>query len=214
MAALVHNGYMLVQISRRLAEYHPREVDSAGRARAAVLIPLYQRQGEFHVVLTKRTDRVQTHKGEISFPGGAMDATDRDLKTTALRESDEEIGLHREHVEIVGRVDDIITISDFHVTVFVGAIEAAASPYLWRPHEVEVAEVLEVPLTHLLDRRNLIEVPRLRDGRLVLQEGFGFGEHLIWGATARMLRNFLDVAVDAVDPAAAAPSAAAEGAGL
>ncbi len=190
----MHNGGVLEEIRGRLAGYRPREVASAGRSRAAILIPLYPCGGDLHVVLTKRTDRVQTHKGEISFPGGAMDATDRDLMTTALRESDEEVGLKREHVEVIGRVDDIVTISDFHVTAFVGAIDAAAAPYAWRRHEAEVAAVLEVPLPHLLDRSNLIEVPRTRDGVLVIQEGFAFGEHLIWGATARMLRNFLDVA--------------------
>jgi 8-oxo-dGTP pyrophosphatase MutT (NUDIX family) len=146
-------------------------------------------------VFTKRTDRVQHHRGEISFPGGAMDPEDPDLVTTALREAEEEIGLSRDHIEVIGRLDDIVTISNFHVSVYVGEIDPQHSPYAWLPHEHEVAEVLEVPLQHLLDEANLVEVPRQRDGELVIMEGFRFGDHIIWGATGRMLRNFLNVAV-------------------
>jgi 8-oxo-dGTP pyrophosphatase MutT (NUDIX family) len=184
---------VIESIRQRLATYQPVSIDRDGR-RAAVLIPLYMHRGELHVVLTKRTDRVQHHKGEISFPGGAVDKADADARVTALRESDEEIGLQRDHVRIIGRVDDIITISDFHVTALVGEIDPAQSPYAWRPQPSEVDQVLEVPLPHLLQPANLVEVPRLRNGEMVLMEAFRFGEHLIWGATARMLRNFLDVA--------------------
>jgi len=181
------------EIRGRLERYRPNELQGDGRARAAVLIPLYVKQQSLHVVLTKRTDRVQSHRGEISFPGGAMDATDVDLRVTALRESNEEIGLRPDDVEIIGRMDDIVTISNYHVTAYVGHIDPALSPYLWRLQEREVAEVLEVPLPHLLDAANVIEVPRLRNGELVVLEGFRFGEHVIWGATGRMLRNFLDI---------------------
>lgn len=190
---------MIADIRTRLLGYAPNEVGIEGaRARAAVLIPLYEKRGEMHVVLTKRTDRVHSHRGEISFPGGAMDPTDLDLMVTALRESNEEIGLRPDDVEIIGRVDDIITISDFHVTAFVGHIDPAVCPYLWRLQETEVAELIEVPVTHLLERANLVEVPRNRNGELVMLEGFQFGDHVIWGATGRMLRNFLDVAVEIV----------------
>ena len=168
------------------------------RARAAVLIPLYEKRGELYVVLTKRTDRVHSHRGEISFPGGAMDPSDLDLTVTALRESYEEIGLRPDDVEIIGRVDDIITVSDYHVTAFVGHIDPAVCPYLWCLQEEEVAELIEVPVPHLLQRANVVEVPRNRNGQTVLLEGFQFGDHVIWGATGRMLRNFLDVAIDIV----------------
>ncbi len=184
---------MIDEISRRLADYQPREVEQGRLSRAAVLIPLHNRQGDWHVVLTKRSERVEHHKGEISFPGGSMDSGDPDPEFTALRESDEEIGLRREHVKIIGRVDDIVTVSRFHVSAFVGAIDAEVSPYAWQPQCAEVQEVLEIPLTHLLDVSNRVEVPRQRDGRLTLVEGFRFEEHIVWGSTARMLNNFLDV---------------------
>jgi 8-oxo-dGTP pyrophosphatase MutT (NUDIX family) len=169
-------------------------VEDAGEGRrAAVLIPLYERDGELHLVLTRRTDRVEKHKGEICFPGGVVDPTDLDVTFTALRESHEEIGLMPEHVRVIGRLDDVTTMTGFHITAMVGIIDSALSPYAWLPQPSEVAEVLEVPLSHLADPANAIEVPRQRDGELVLSQGFVYNGHTIWGATARMLQNFLDV---------------------
>jgi 8-oxo-dGTP pyrophosphatase MutT (NUDIX family) len=120
---------------------------------------------------------------------------------TALRESNEEIGLRPDDVDVIGRVDDIITVSDYHVTAYVGHVDPCVCPYLWRIQEQEVAELIEVPLEHLLDRANVVEVPRNRNGQIVILEGFQYGEHVIWGATGRMLRNFLDVAVDVISTA-------------
>jgi 8-oxo-dGTP pyrophosphatase MutT (NUDIX family) len=185
---------VLADIRSRLATYQPKTFDPDGAPLAAVLVPLYTHREELHVVFTKRTDLVQHHRGEISFPGGAMDPEDADLVATALREADEEIGIEAGHIQVIGQLDDIVTISRFHVSVYVGELDATFSPYPWRPQASEVAEVLEVPLPHLLDESNLIEVPRQRDGELVIMEGFKFGDHVIWGATGRMLRNFLDVA--------------------
>jgi 8-oxo-dGTP pyrophosphatase MutT (NUDIX family) len=190
---------MIETIRRRLKVYQPRQIERDGLPLAAVLVALHDRQGELNVVFTKRTDRVQHHRGEISFPGGAMDPGDNDLAATALRECEEEIGLRTEHIQIIGQLDDVVTVSNFHVSVYVGEIRQSHSPYPWQLHEHEVAEVLEVPLAHLLDVSNLVEVPRQRDGELVIMEGFRFGDHIIWGATGRMLRNFLDV-VSMEDP--------------
>jgi 8-oxo-dGTP pyrophosphatase MutT (NUDIX family) len=184
---------MIETIRRRLKVYQPRHIEPDGLPLAAVLVPIYDRQDDLNIVFTKRTDRVQHHRGEISFPGGAMDPEDMDLTATALRECEEEIGLQAEHIEMIGQLDDVVTVSSFHVSVYVGEVRQSHSPYNWQPHEHEVAEVLEVPLAHLLDVSNLVEVPRQRDGELVIMEGFRFGDHIIWGATGRMLRNFLDV---------------------
>jgi 8-oxo-dGTP pyrophosphatase MutT (NUDIX family) len=181
------------QIRRRLAAYTPRLLDNEGRNRAAVLVPLYFDRGELHVVFTKRTDRVQSHRGEVSFPGGAMDASDPDLTFTALREAHEEVGLDPAHVSVIGQIDDIVTISDFHVSAYVGEIDPATSPYVWVPAEAEVAAMIEAPLSHLHDPQNMVELPRMRNGEMVIQEGIQFDDHVIWGATYRMLRNFMDV---------------------
>jgi 8-oxo-dGTP pyrophosphatase MutT (NUDIX family) len=191
-----HNEFVIDQIRARLASYTPNLIPSEGRPMAAVLVPLLRIQDEYHVVLTKRTDGVEHHKGEISFPGGARDPEDADLLATALRESHEEIGLQPRHVQVLGRLDDFVTISRFHVTPWVGLVDPDASPYPWRPHEREVAQILEVPLPHLLDPANLVLDRRvLPDGRLTTTESFQWGEHLVWGATARILRNFLEVAL-------------------
>ena len=184
---------MIDQIRHRLTAYTPRLLENEGRNRAAVLVQLYFDRGELHVVFTKRTDRVQSHRGEVSFPGGAMDATDPDLTFTALREAQEEVGLDPAHVSVIGQIDDIVTISDFHVSAYVGEIDPATSPYGWLPAEAEVAAMIEAPLSHLQDPANVVEVPRTRNGELVLQEGIEFDGHIIWGATFRMLRNFMDV---------------------
>jgi 8-oxo-dGTP pyrophosphatase MutT (NUDIX family) len=185
---------MLDEIRRRLAAYEPRQAAVGERPQAAVLLPLYAQRGELHVVLTKRTEAVKSHKGEISFPGGSLEAVDRDLVATALRESDEEIGLRPADVEVIGRLDDMVMVSRFHVTAYVGMI-AAAAPYAWQPQVAEVAAVIEVPLCHLLDPANRTRVPRQREGEVVYLDAFRYGEHLIWGATARILRNFIEVAL-------------------
>ncbi|HLF77173.1 MAG TPA: CoA pyrophosphatase [Dehalococcoidia bacterium] len=186
---------MIEEIKRRLAEYSSRPSLEPWRAKASVLVPLHQHSEDVFVVLTKRSEKVASHKGEISFPGGAVDPTDPDLRFTALRESHEEIGLAPSHVRIVGQLDEIVTISNYHVTPYVGEIDPSVSPYEWRHEEFEVAEILEVPLSHLIDPENAVEMPRMRDGQMVLQPGIRFGEHIVWGATWRILRNFLDVAV-------------------
>ncbi|HLF72293.1 MAG TPA: CoA pyrophosphatase [Dehalococcoidia bacterium] len=184
---------MIEVIKARLAAYAPRRLPEGERPRAAVLLPLYPKDGSLHVVFTKRSEDVRTHKGEVSFPGGAVDEKDPDLIATALREAMEEIGLYPDHVVVIGELDEIVTISEFHVSVFVGEIAPQAQPYEWRPQELEVAEVLEVPIEHLLDEENLIEVARQREGEMMIMEGFSYGDHVIWGATGRMLRNFFDV---------------------
>jgi hypothetical protein len=97
-------------------------------------------------------------------------------------------------VRVIGRLDDQVTRTGFHITAIVGVIESQAAPYPWLIQPSEVAQVLEVPVSHLADPANAIEVPRqLQDGGLVLVPAFVYGEHTIWGATAKILRNFLDV---------------------
>jgi 8-oxo-dGTP pyrophosphatase MutT (NUDIX family) len=196
---------MIEEIRRRLQSYQHEEYDPEGRPRAAVLVALHERDGDLHVILTLRTNMVEEHKGQISFPGGAMEPRDGDMSVTALRESDEEIGLRSEHVKLIGRVDDYVMGGPgrFHISVFVGEIDSEHCPYAWTPAPAEVAEVLEVPLAHLLDPDHRVEHLLERQGAMHAWPAVRFGEHIIWGATWDMLRNFLDVAVvGAVEPAA------------
>lgn len=179
----------------RAYSYRPIAADD-GALSAAVLVPLYQLGSELHVILTKRTTLVTMQQGHISFPGGGREHGDEDLLATALRESFEEIGLNPRRVEIFGRIDDFSTRNgEILIAGFVGLVDPLASPYPWRPAETEVAEILEVPVRHLLDPLNLsIAEPRRLNGRLWPNETFLFREHRVFGATARALRNLLDIA--------------------
>ena len=173
------------------------------RPLAAVLIPLYEREGQYHVLFTLRTEHVEHHKGQISFPGGAADPEDPDLEFTALRETFEEIGVRPDDVEVLGRLDDIVTITNFLVTPYVGVLRGPV-PYPFRHNEHEVAELLEVPLSHLMEEANVVQETREIGGRPTPTYSYRFGEHVIWGATARILRGFLDLLAPALRPPAGA----------
>jgi 8-oxo-dGTP pyrophosphatase MutT (NUDIX family) len=177
--------------ARAAAQEHAvRRMEPDARQLASVLIPLIQLHGEPHVVLTVRSHEVEHHKGEISFPGGVMEADDGDLQFTALRESHEEVGIDPSHVEILGEISHHVTRTGFHITPYVGIVSGA--PYAYETNPSEVAEILEVPVSHLLDLQNTEERRIQRDGREIRTRSYRWGEYLIFGATAMMLRSFLD----------------------
>ena len=158
---------------------------------AAVLLLLYEREGEHHMLFTKRTSQVEDHKGQISFPGGAYhDGVDLSLQHTALRESEEEVGLRVEHTDILGELDDLRTISDYLVAPFVGVLR---QPQAFVLAPAEVAELVEVPLNLLLDPRTLRSDPVEYAGRLINQPYYYYQGHVIYGATARILAQFLSL---------------------
>jgi 8-oxo-dGTP pyrophosphatase MutT (NUDIX family) len=183
---------MLDEIRRRLDAHEPALIAEDVYARAAVLLPLYENGGGLHVLFTRRSELVEHHKGQISFPGGAFDSTDPDLRYTAVRETWEEIGVSKDDVEIMGQLDEMITISNFLVRPFVGRI-LRPGPYPFAHSEVEVAEILEVPLDHLLDETNVVTELRTYQGREMLAYSYRWRDHLIWGATARILAQFLSL---------------------
>jgi 8-oxo-dGTP pyrophosphatase MutT (NUDIX family) len=162
----------------------------AARRQAAVLLPLFRNAREYHLVFTKRTETLTHHKGQVSFPGGSFELADGDLLTTALRESYEEIGIHPEHVTIIGRLDDLSTFStNFTISPFVGFIP---HPYAFRPNPIEVAVVFDVPLSVLADPAVAHSYLRTReDGATLVDYEFHVNGHVIWGATARIIRHFL-----------------------
>ena len=183
---------MIEHIRTRLAAYEPQLIADETLARAAVLLPLYESRDETHILFTKRSELVEHHKGQISFPGGAYDATDPDLRFTAVRETWEEIGVAVDHVDVIGQLDEMITISNFLVRPFVGHI-TEPGPYPFAHSEVEVAEILEVPLAHLRDEANVVAELRTYQGREIMAYSYRWRDHLIWGATARILKQFLDL---------------------
>jgi 8-oxo-dGTP pyrophosphatase MutT (NUDIX family) len=171
-----------------LAAEEAMVLEVSGRTDAAVLVPLYIRDGELHAVFTKRRDDLRRHPGEISFPGGRFDEGEQDLRATALREAHEEIGLPPKAVEIVGALQPTPTIATgYSVYPFVGLIESGRS---WTLSAREVAEVLELPLAALAAgyaRRRLI-----RRGVPIRTDTYLVADNLIWGATARILSDLFD----------------------
>ncbi len=178
------------QIQKILAGRKRIPIDDNRLKRAAVLIPLFKKGGEYHLLLTRRTDKVPLHKGQISFPGGRRDPADPDSLATALREAWEEMGIEAKDVRTLGELDDICTVTDFCVAPFVGLIPY---PYPFRvnPHEIE--EVIEVPLSTLLDPANFREEWQERNGQPRWAFFYQYGRHNIWGATARIIKQFLEL---------------------
>lgn len=153
---------------------------------AAVLVPLVERRGSVQVVLTRRTDALRHHGGQVSFPGGGIDPRDNGPLAAALREAHEEIGLLPSAVSPLGFLDPFLTVSAFHVFPLVARIDPEA-PLTAEPGEV--AEVFEVPLEFLLDPANLQHGQTEYAGRMRDWVEFRYGKHRIWGATAGMLVN-------------------------
>ena len=153
---------------------------------AAVLVPLYVRDGELHAVFTKRREDLRRHPGEISFPGGRRDHLDEQLEATALREAEEEIGLAPADVELLGTLAPVSTfVTGYLIYPHVGLIE----PIPWKPSPNEVELVLELPL-HQLVAGYAIR-PMTRRGFTFETDTYVVGDHLIWGATARILGDLL-----------------------
>lgn len=187
---MVGGASLLQQIRDFLADYRPQRLSHDKAIPAGVLLLIYEKAGEPYVVLTRRTEDVEHHKGETSFPGGAFDPDDGDMLTTALRETEEEIGVRAEDVEVLGQLDDIVTITGFLVSPFVGVLRRW--PYPFAANAEEVAELVEVPLGHLMDERNLEEGRQRFGDRWWPILTYNYGDHRIWGATARIFKGFFD----------------------
>ena len=168
------------------------EIDLTDETRlkcAAVLIPLLWQDDEWHVLLTRRTDKVESHKGQVSFPGGACDEGETTPEETALREANEEIGIDPQKVRVLGKIMNMITITSFRVTPVVGVIEWPAVLLLGKD---EVERVFTIPLNWLAEKNNRWEFSMPgRNRSLIVYHPFD-GE-LLWGATARMTVDFLNV---------------------
>ncbi len=167
------------------------------RTPSAVLIPLYKKHGEYYILFIQRTDRVRDHKGQISFPGGAYEECDDNLLQTALREAAEEVGLAAEDVEVIGELDDYRTIgSNYVISPFVGRMPW---PYQLKVDEWETEEVIEVPLSVLLDKSNVSQDKDILEGEEIDQYYYHYQDKVIWGATARILNQFLDILADIIE---------------
>ena len=172
-------------IAQRLAARTPVHAEAPGIPRAAVLVPLLFKRGEPCVLFTQRSEEVATHKGQVSFPGGVIEADDASPLAAALRETREEVGVAPDSVRLLGQLDDHLTNSrTFVITPFAGVVPNGVARIT---SDLEVARILEVPLAFLLDGAN--REPDRRTGHW----SYNWSEAPIWGATARILTEFLRI---------------------
>jgi 8-oxo-dGTP pyrophosphatase MutT (NUDIX family) len=180
----------LVQQSEALVKEIP-----PGQRAAAVLAPLYLREGRPHLLFTRRAETLKAHRGEISFPGGSRDPADGALERTALREAQEEIGLAPERVELLGLLSPVWTVvSNFTILPFVGVLPDG--PGELRLNQAEVAGLIEAPLAELANPAIFHLEEWVRGGIKRPVYFYDYGPHRIWGATARMLFELLELLRD------------------
>ena len=180
---------MIHTIKKIIAEHPRKTIEDKSRIPAAVLILLYEKAGEVCLLFTRRTEKVASHKGQISFPGGARDHKDESWETTALREAAEEVGIIPETVEVLGLLDDCLTVSsNYVVTPVVGT---TATPPQFHLNLDEVEEVIEIPLSFFQDVLRQKISPTEEFAPKVLT--FQYREHFIWGVTACIMKQFLSL---------------------
>ena len=172
---------MKQEIEKLLRNRKKKTIIDEKRRASAVLIPLFYSQGQYHVLFTERSDEVNFHKGQVCFPGGTREPSDSSLLQTALRETEEEISLKAKDVEVLGEFDDNVTFtSDYIISPFVALMPY---PYPLKADGKEIKEIFSVPLSFLMDEANFE-----RGSGVYKYEG-----HVIWGATARILKQFVDL---------------------
>lgn len=159
---------------------------AGGLVEAAVLVGLVPRADGLQVILTRRTEALRTHGGQVGFPGGRTEPDDADAAAAALRESEEEIALQRAQADVLGYLDPLVTITGYRVTPVVAVVDPRFTPI---PSPDEVADVFEVPLDYLLAPENLRQVELVHRGRLRHVLEYSWPGQRIWGATAAILYN-------------------------
>ena len=181
------------RIKQVLSERVKKRLEDRRLRRSAVLLPLFEQEGQYCLVFTRRTEEVNYHKGQISFPGGAISSQDKTAQEAALRESSEEIGLRPEDVEILGELDDMYTVaSNFIITPFVALVPGS---YHFVPNPAEVKNILSIPLNAFWkEARFWLEGGEVR-GQNITAHFFEYQGQVVWGATARILKGFLDLLI-------------------
>jgi len=183
------------ELKNRLASRERRAFENDGRVRAAVMMLFMNKNNSPHVLLTKRSQKVRTHKGQVSFPGGVMDDDDGDLLRTAYRETFEEVGIPEDRIEYIGVFDDHFSITGFHVTPYVGAIP---HPFDYVFNEDEIDDYLEAPLS-MFTNGEYDRVERYYHGGDDYNVYYYSHEgHVIWGLTSRIMTDFSKKVINAL----------------
>ena len=182
---------MIEEIRKMLAARKKSVIVDSSLTDSAVLLPIYQRDGKCHIIFTKRTDHLTHHKGQISFPGGGRHENDKTMLETALRESYEEIGLKETDVQILGELDDAATVTSlYRIVPFVGLIPY---PYDFKIDRFEVDEVFGLPLEGLLNKSNRQDEDMVYGDKIIRVYTYELNGRVIWGATAWILNQFLEI---------------------
>jgi len=182
---------MKQRLRQALSRHQKQHIVDARLVPSAVLLPICYKQGQYYILFIKRTQEVKEHKGQISFPGGAYRERDGTLLATALRECAEEIGLRVDEVEILGELDDTVTkTSNYVISPFVAFIPGS---YRFKVSREEIEEIIEVPISVLLDKNSRREETKIINGEAVTSYSYHYQGRVIWGATAGMLNQFLDI---------------------
>jgi len=180
---------MIEQLRQYLAALKIKYIPINGFIPASVVLPIFWFNNEYFILFSKRAETVTYHKGQISFPGGRYENGDASALDTALREFDEELGIQRKDIVILGQLDDCITtVSSYVISVFVGLIPY---PYNFKIATDEIERIFKVPVSLLLDKKYQFEKPEILSSRV--RPVFRFGDQVIWGATARILTQFLGI---------------------
>lgn len=179
---------------RSLGRYAIKIQPHAAHTRSAVLLPLFPRNGQTHILFIRRSDQVRYHKGEIAFPGGQSDPDDPSPAETAIRETFEETGMVPDRIRIWTELDDLITPYDFHVTPFVGTLDA---PLTFSRNPTEVSEIIEIPLSCFFQREIYRSGFRLHQNTLYPIHSFYCYERRVWGITGKIIWNLIHALVRA-----------------
>lgn len=176
----------------QISKYEPLEVNNSNLRLSAVMLLICEIDQKDKLIFQSRSNYVRHHKGEISLPGGAKDSNDTNLMATALRETQEEIGVSAGIINIVGQLDDTETWTGYLIRPYVGLI-SNTEKIVFSLAEKEVVEILEIPIDYLLSNESKGWKMVNNQGVPSLEEGYIWGDHIIWGATARIVRQFIDI---------------------
>jgi len=184
-------SHLKQKLTGALSERQKHTITGTGRISSAVLIPIFYKDNEYHILFTMRSKKVKYHKGEISFPGGVRSLEDRTLLDTALRESEEEIGLKSSDAEIIGELDDILTRnSNYIIAPYIAFIPY---PYSFRLNPDEVDEIIEIPISILMDKSNMDTETEIEGDQILDSYFYHYYGKTVHGATARILHQFLEI---------------------